>query len=427
LGEGDGCDDLDGDGYGLGVDCVDADCNDNDGSVHVGAVDVCDNKDQDCDGNFDEDFEATSCGIGACASTSTCTEGVEFSCQPGDALNEEDATCDGVDDDCDERVDEGYVPEGCGNGPCVAESSCVDGAVQDCIPHPAPSGVDSTCDGVDDDCDGAIDDDFAPGRCGEGVCAADEVCVEGEMSCTPGAPLAEDDTNCNGIDEDCEGGPDDDYSSDATCGVGACVAGFQCIDGSSACVELMPLSELDETCDGIDDNCNGLVDEDCGRNYLRYRLKAEETTSEVMAVEVYYEQETSPSPDAINPLLLQPEAIELQLVMNSMQMLPQSENFVTLSEPVVSAGKLLEWFQFENEAGVQIDGNYLVRIVRPNAGPGANSRIPPGSLLTLYFERVAPAGPYSLEWGPFPEGRTSFLPLNPSGRALVPETSELNP
>lgn len=41
--------DVDGDGYGVYIDC-----DDTDPSVHPGAVDICNDIDEDCDGNFDE-------------------------------------------------------------------------------------------------------------------------------------------------------------------------------------------------------------------------------------------------------------------------------------------------------------------------------------------------------------------------------------
>ncbi len=50
-----------------------------------------------------------------------------------------DVTCDGVDDDCDGRVDEEYVVADCGEGSCVLRSSCTD-------------GVEVACDEVGDGC-----------------------------------------------------------------------------------------------------------------------------------------------------------------------------------------------------------------------------------------------------------------------------------
>ena len=101
----------------------------------------------------------------------------------------------------------------------------------------APAADDATCDGIDDDCDGAADEDYAPEAttCGVGACGAAGVtsCVGGNVqdSCTAGAPAA-DHATCDGIDDDCDGAAEEDYAPEATtCGVGACGAA-----GVTSCV-----------------------------------------------------------------------------------------------------------------------------------------------------------------------------------------------
>ena len=73
--------------------------------------------------------------------------------------------CDGVDEDCDGSVDEGYaVIEACGLGVCLltaTPSSCINGVETACQPG-QPRGDDANCDGLDDDCDGEINEGCTP-------------------------------------------------------------------------------------------------------------------------------------------------------------------------------------------------------------------------------------------------------------------------
>jgi uncharacterized protein (TIGR03382 family) len=240
---------------------------------------TCDNVDDDCSGAPDEDFPATptSCGIGACvrSGVATCTGGVVGdTCAPG-APAPSDATCDAIDDDCSGQADEDFAaaPTTCGVGACAAvgETTCAGGVVGDTCTPGAPT-ADTDCDGVDDDCDGLVDDDFAGAetQCGVGACAATgrTSCVGGVIvdSCVPGAPSA-DDTQCDGVDNDCSGEVDEDFAETSTsCGNGACAATgtLSCQDGQvvDSCVPTAPPAPEDGVCDGVDNDCSGEVDED---------------------------------------------------------------------------------------------------------------------------------------------------------------------
>jgi hypothetical protein len=120
--------DADGDGYGdLGVSvCAGStppagyvikstDCDDTRADVHPGASDAsCDGIDNNCNFEIDEGFQThdSFCGVGACASTGTaeCVGGVlSDSCVPGTPSTE---TCNGIDDNCDGTIDNAPIPTG---------------------------------------------------------------------------------------------------------------------------------------------------------------------------------------------------------------------------------------------------------------------------------------------------------------------------
>jgi hypothetical protein len=253
-----GCVDLDEDGFGVGGSCTGlTDCDDGEPAVSPEATEVCNGVDDDCDGEDDEGLGVESCGVGACARTvDRCAGGAPQACTPGTAGTE---TCNSLDDDCDARTDEGFGEAvTCGVGACERTvSDCAGGTTMTCTP--GTPGVE-VCNGIDDDCDGTVDDNLGTTTCGLGRCVATApTCLAGGPGlCTPNTGAARAET-CDNVDDDCDGVPDDGIP-DLTCGLGACArSATACVAGvPQTCTPGTPSAEI---CgDAIDQDCNGVVE-----------------------------------------------------------------------------------------------------------------------------------------------------------------------
>ncbi|MCS6899269.1 MAG: MopE-related protein [Myxococcales bacterium] len=278
---------------------------------------LCDGKDNNCDGNIDEGFDFTSdpnncgsCGkrcdvlfpnaTVACQQQNgqpTCvftgckpgffnsdgnnTNGCEYDCTPSGP-----EVCDGLDNDCDGIADNppggGFnppLPEQCDPGAsvgaCQSKTLC-QGGQPTCVQVVGPST--EVCDGIDNDCDGETDEAPLPlvgipcgisqvGECkfGTTVCQNGAIQCQGQVNPKP--------ETCNGKDDDCNGIVDDNPTDvGGACGssVGACKPGVQqCLGGTLTCVgDTKPTAEI---CDGpanttsaaFDNDCDGQVNEGC--------------------------------------------------------------------------------------------------------------------------------------------------------------------
>lgn len=244
-----------------------ADCDDTDPSVFPGATEVCNERDDNCDGSVDEgvtltfyvDLDQDSWGD-LSASTESCVVPVGYTAQPGDCDDGADfvfpgarEVCNGIDDDCDGDIDDADVDldsstasvwyadidsDGFGDGTtrfqaCQAPSGATaDNTDCDDTNASIYPGATEVCNSVDDDCDGDIDDadssldvgsaqtffadqdsdGFGDAMVSVDQCVAPTGYIVDDTDCDdtrddiyPGAPELRD-----GADNDCDGSADDD-------------------------------------------------------------------------------------------------------------------------------------------------------------------------------------------------------------------------
>jgi len=284
--------DQDGDGYDAEA-FGGNDCDDTDPDINISGIEVCNDKDDDCDGEVDEDpadgtsFYADADGDGHGLLTETidaCDQPSGYSststdCDDTEAAVNPDASedCDGVDTNCDGTVGEDEVDgdgdgfPGCEpadhgwlGGEDYTEGDC-DDSDEDIYP-----GAEEVCDGADTDCDGELLDEEAD-LDGDGydVCRYDD-CDDDDADVSPGATedctdLADQDCDdlidCSDPDcdedpaceEDCTNGDDDDADGLVDCEDGECADHSSCVEDCE---------------DGVDNDVDGLTDcedvQDCG-------------------------------------------------------------------------------------------------------------------------------------------------------------------
>jgi hypothetical protein len=246
--------DQDHDGFGV----LQGDCDDHDDTISPVAPELCNGIDDDCDGVVDDDaaggdwfyVDADGDGWGLAAyAEQHCAQQVEgWSPQRGDCNDYDpgvhpgaDELCNGADDDCDGRTDEG--------------------------------AVDATTWYADDDLDGWGDDLHTWPACEQpdGWVAVGGDCDDGEPDVNPGAVevcWTEGDDDCDGETNDPEAADCEEWYQDADGdgygGAGACLCEPRepfLLDSSEDCDDDDPDVHpgAEEVDDWVDDDCDGQV------------------------------------------------------------------------------------------------------------------------------------------------------------------------
>jgi hypothetical protein len=233
------------------------------------ALELCDGVDNDCNGEIDDGLGVTVCGLGTCMHEEpNCIAGQEVLCNPLQGASPE--LCNGQDDDCDGDIDDGLGAgsQTCGVGQCEhSVTACEGGVVPPCDPF--QGATPEVCDGVDNDCDGATDEGLADLFCGCGQCAHTvPACINGfPQVCDPYDGASPE--ICDGLDNDCDCLVDESQGQ-WTCGSNECEASVpRCVGGvpqpESSCE---PVPTGPEICgDGVDNDCDG-VEAPCAETFL---------------------------------------------------------------------------------------------------------------------------------------------------------------
>ena len=268
-----------------------------------GGVEICDQKDNDCNGHVDDkvDTSADAKNCGACGTSCSgkfanaepsCVGGAcvfSGTCLPGFANNDSNSA-NGCEYDCQQLCRFPFAASSCNAtgscsmGACLPGYKNIDGQSANGCEYactPSNGGVE-ICDLKDNDCNGTVDDNVAtqsdPLHCG----SCSNSCV-GKFSnsvpkcqsgtCVLGACLAgyqnADSNPANGCEYNCQASCSFPFASgvcdvSSNCSMGACQLDYYDIDksASNGCeYHCTPTNGSVEICDGKDNNCDGNVDE----------------------------------------------------------------------------------------------------------------------------------------------------------------------
>jgi len=244
----------------------------------------CDGKDNDCDGQVDNDLKAPACAktFGVCKGATKKCGGAKgwLACTEQDykafdkTYEAKETLCDNKDNDCDGQIDP-KLERACGGTCGKGTEKCISGKWQFCS---APGAKSEVCNGKDDDCDGKVDDGLTAPPCKNqsGACKGSVKRCGGTKGWLPcdGSDYVKNsslyqatETKCDEKDNDCDGRIDETHTkkgASCTNGTGSCIRTGKLICNTQktglAC-NAKPGNKVQETCNNKDDDCDGKVDE----------------------------------------------------------------------------------------------------------------------------------------------------------------------
>ncbi len=230
-----------------------------------------------------------------------CSDGRDNDCDKttdcGDADCRNNPTpeiCNGLDDNCNGNIDEGFDSDGDGFTSCAGDCNDTVNSIK--------PGVPEICDGVDNNCVGGIDEgvkttyyldsdhdnygntSIAVQACSSPAPASDYVtvgndCNDATRNVNPGHPEG---TTCNAIDDNCDGTIDNGISGCCSPGntqvCGNTAGPLPCKKGTSTCNAngnwgscVGSVDPITETCNSVDDNCDNTIDNILSGGTLYYK------------------------------------------------------------------------------------------------------------------------------------------------------------
>jgi len=279
---------------------VGGDCDDADPNINPNEIEICDGIDQDCDGVADDGLSFTTYYVDADGDTYGTTSAGSFCEDPGAGytLNNTDCddsnaaiypnnteVCNDLDDNCNSLIDDGitfttyysdldFDSYGAGS----AQSFCIDPGASyslnnyDCddTNSGAYPGATETCNGIDDNCDSAIDEGLL-----QTYYADTDADGYGDPSsfvtaCSVPVGYSSSNGDCDDANatlnpttvwyEDADG---DGYYGNTQVGCLSPGVTYSLTHGLDDCDDAHASANLGatEVCDGLDNNCNGSIDE----------------------------------------------------------------------------------------------------------------------------------------------------------------------